>query len=106
MSGEAGGSDRGQRLAARVHGRVQGVGFRVFVVRAARELGLRGWVANEAGRQVHVVAEGSADQLADLMRALRAGPPAAHVERVEEAWSPALGDLPPFEIRSGWHAGD
>lgn len=106
MRGESGPGGHGQRLDARVHGRVQGVGFRVFVLRAARELGLHGWVANEPGRQVRVVAEGPPDLLAKLVLALRAGPPAAIVERVEEAWSPATGDLAAFEIRSGWHGGD
>lgn len=99
-------SARGQRLDARVHGRVQGVGFRVFVLRVARALGLRGWVANEPGRQVRVVAEGPPDRLAELVLALHAGPPAALVERVDEAWTPAADDLPAFEIRSGWHGGD
>jgi acylphosphatase len=106
VSGDAGDRAAEQRLEARIHGRVQGVGFRVFVLRVARELGLRGWVANEPGRQVHVVAEGPLDRLAELVLALRAGPPAALVERVDEAWLPAIGDVPSFEIRSGWHGGD
>ena len=95
-----------QRLEAVVHGRVHGVGFRVYVLRRARELALRGWVANEAGGRVRVVAEGEPHQLGELVRALRVGPPAALVERVEEAWAPATGELGSFEIRSGWHGGD
>lgn len=95
-----------RRLEAVVRGRVHGVGFRVFALRAARDLGLRGWVANEPGRQVRVVAEGPPDRLRRLVEALRAGPPAALVEGVDEAWSPATGELGSFEIRSGWHGGD
>ena len=41
-----------KRLDATVHGRVQGVGFRWFVMRRAERLGLVGWVANEAKRKL------------------------------------------------------
>jgi acylphosphatase len=95
-----------KRLDAVVHGRVHGVGFRVYVLRLARELQLRGWVANEPGSRVHVVAEGEPQDLLRLVDRLRAGPPAALVDRVDESWSPATGDLAGFEIRSGWHGGD
>lgn len=95
-----------QRLEAVVHGRVHGVGFRVFVLRLARELGLRGWVANEPDRQVRVVAEGPPERLGRLVEALRVGPPAALVDRVDETWSPATGEPGRFQIRSGWHGGD
>lgn len=93
------------RLDVVVHGRVHGVGFRVFVLRIARATGLRGWVANEPGR-VHVVAEGAQAELERLLEAIRTGPPAALVERVDAAWPPATGELQGFEVRSGWHGGD
>lgn len=95
-----------QRLEAVLHGRVHGVGFRVYALGVARGLGLHGWVANEPGSRVRVVAEGSPDQLHELLQALRAGPPAALVDRIDEAWSPATGEHRSFEIRSGWHTGD
>jgi acylphosphatase len=95
-----------RRLEAVVHGRVHGVGFRVFVLRRARELGLRGWVANEPAGRLRVVAEGPPATLQELVQALRAGPPAAIVERVDEEWSPATDQHASFEIRSGWHGGD
>lgn len=94
------------RLEAVVHGRVQGVGFRYHVLRAAQPLALVGWVANEASGAVRVVAEGRRDDLQRLALALQAGPPGAIVERVDEAWSPATGTLTRFEVRSGWHPGD
>ena len=95
-----------QRLEVVVHGRVHGVGFRVYTLRVARDLGLRGWVANESGGRVRVVAEGPADRLGELVQALREGPPAALVDRVDDAWSAATSEHASFEIRSGWHGGD
>jgi acylphosphatase len=98
-------SDRA-RLEAVVHGRVQGVGFRVFVLGVARGRGLVGWVANEASGRVRCVAEGSRDDLATLLAELQEGPPGAFVDRVDAAWPPPTGEFSRFEIRSGWHAGD
>ena len=95
-----------RRLEAVVHGRVQGVGFRVFVVREARGLGLRGWVANESHSRVRCVAEGPEADLDRLLQRLHEGPPAASIERVDAAWSDAGGEFAGFEIRSGWHGGD
>ena len=96
------------RLEAVVHGRVQGVGFRVFVLRQARALGLRGWVANEARDRVRTVAEGPQNLLEELLQHLHAGPAAALVDRVEATWPTATDGaaLQGFEIRSGWHGGD
>ncbi len=94
------------RLEAVVHGRVQGVGFRMFTVDRARDLGLVGWVANEASGRVRCVAEGPADSLRVLATRLHEGPPGAFVDRVDEAWRPPTGEFQRFEVRSGWHAGD
>ena len=87
-------------------GRVQGVGFRYFVLREAMALELAGWVANTPEGGVRCVAEGSRDSLELLLDRLREGPPAAIVERVSEAWMPATGTLGPFGVRSGAHRGD
>ncbi|HZE18777.1 MAG TPA: acylphosphatase [Candidatus Angelobacter sp.] len=80
-----------ERLVAHVHGRVQGVGFRVFVYDVARDLGVSGSVKNCRDGSVRVEAEGPRDLLDRLLLALRAGPPAARVERVTEAWSEPRG---------------
>jgi acylphosphatase len=85
---------------------VQGVGFRVFVARRAAVLALGGWVRNESGGAVRVVAEGGEAALLTLLRDLRDGPPGARVERVDEAWPQFVGEFERFEIRSGWHGGD
>lgn len=94
------------RLDASVVGRVQGVGFRYFVLREAMDLELDGWVANTMDGSVRCVAEGPRERLQLLLERLRVGPAAAIVERVSEAWMPATGTLGPFEVRSGAHRGD
>jgi acylphosphatase len=94
------------RLEAVVHGRVQGVGFRFFVLRAARGLDLHGWVANESSGRVRCVAEGPRSALENLLDALREGPPAASVARVDATWLPATGAFRDFDVRTGWHSGD
>ena len=94
------------RLDARVRGRVQGVGFRYFVVRTAMDLELDGWVANERDGSVHAVAEGPRPVLDRFLAALEIGPAAASIERVDATWSAATGGLGSFGIRSGSHAGD
>jgi acylphosphatase len=94
------------RLDATVMGRVQGVGFRYFILTEAMDLGLDGWVANTAEGAVRCVAEGPRDVLQALLERLREGPAAARVERVSEAWMPATGTLGPFRVRSGAHRGD
>jgi acylphosphatase len=94
------------RLDATVVGRVQGVGYRWFVLDAAVRLDLKGWVANEADGSVRCVAEGPRAALDALLRELAAGPLGARVERVVPRWGPAGGTLRRFEIRSGAHPGD
>ena len=94
------------RLDATVIGRVQGVGFRYFVLREAMALGLDGWVANTSEGAVRCVAEGSRPVLEELLEELHDGPVSAIVDRVSVAWMPATGTLGPFSIRSAGHPGD
>ena len=90
-----------QRFHATVRGRVQGVGFRFFVARAGRRLGLRGQVRNlPDGRRVEVIAQGPRAALDALVRELNAGPPLASVESVNVLWLTPAGDLPAFAIRA------
>lgn len=100
------GTSSRQRLDATVHGRVQGVGFRIHAARLARELGLTGWVTNESRGSVRCVAEGDRAGLTALLEGLREGPRGAVVDRVDETWTAASGEFTSFAIRSGWHGGD
>lgn len=86
------------RLEARVHGLVQGVGYRFFVVRHARRLGLAGFVRNLADGSVEVAAEGEMDSLKELLRLLSIGPPGSKVDSIDEKWCCVEGSHKTFEI--------
>ena len=66
-----------------VSGQVQGVGYRYFAVRAARELGLKGWVRNLSDGRVEAYAAGPASLLEDFEARLRKGPMSGEVRGVE-----------------------
>jgi acylphosphatase len=76
-----------------VSGHVQGVGFRRFVQRKARDLGLSGHAANLPDGGVEVLAEGDAAALGHLERWLERGPPLARVTKVQVRPAPE-GDPP------------
>ncbi len=94
------------RLEATVIGRVQGVGYRYFVLREAMAIGLEGWVANESDGSVRCVVEGPREELESLLERMQVGPGSAIVDRVSVAWMPATRTLGPFSVRSGAHRGD
>ena len=87
------------RLHATVHGEVQGVGFRYFVLRRADEVALAGWVRNRPDGTVELVAEGGRPALERFLQLLGRGPGMASVEHIETDWGEAEG-LQGFEIRA------
>jgi len=66
-----------------VGGRVQGVGFRYFVMREAQALGLAGWVRNLPDGRVEVLAAGEPGSIDALEGRLWHGPPHARVSEIE-----------------------
>ncbi len=86
-------------LQAIVYGYVQGVFFRAFVSRRARELGLTGYVCNLPEGAVEVQAEGERDKLKELIGYLKVGPPGARVEKVVTNWSEYTVSYSGFRIR-------
>jgi acylphosphatase len=86
-------------LQATVYGRVQGVFFRAFVTRYARELGLVGYVRNLPDGAVEVGVEGERQQLERLVSYLEVGPPGARVKEVDTRWSAYTGAFPDFRVR-------
>lgn len=80
-------------MQAVVRGRVQGVGFRWFVQRTAREAGISGWVKNLPDGTVALEAEGTREALTLFLTALRndAGP--ADVADIAQEFRPAGSPL-------------
>ncbi len=70
-----------------VAGSVQGVGYRYFVAKNARRLGLSGYVRNMPDGRVKVAAAGSRAALEALAALLKEGPFGAVVESVKLDWS-------------------
>lgn len=88
------------RLHATIHGRVQGVGFRAFVVDRGIAVGARGWARNRWDGTVEVLAEGDRQQLESLLSALHQGPRMANVTHVDVDWGTASGEFSSFHVRS------
>lgn len=92
------GAEAARRLL--VEGRVQGVGFRYFVVRKALGLGLAGWVRNLPDGRVEIVCAGPPGAVDALERAVGEGPPGAAVTTVTVASATTSDEFPrPFEVR-------
>ena len=81
-----------------ISGSVQGVGFRYFAQRAARQNGVTGWVRNLSDGSVEVHANGTESQLQQLEAVLREGPPNAEV-RYFESIEATLSKAANFSIR-------
>jgi acylphosphatase len=87
-------------LLATVRGIVQGVGFRYYVRRRAKELGLTGHVRNiPNGTAVEVVAEGGRAVLNDLVKLLQTGPSMARVDKLDIEWLQYTNAFTGFDIR-------
>jgi acylphosphatase len=92
--------DENKRLHATVHGRVQGVGFRYFVMECANRLDLNGWVRNRFNGTVELVAEGPQDRLDNLIQDLERGSRSSNVTRVDQQFMTASGEFTRFGIRA------
>ena len=80
-------------------GRVQGVGFRYFVLREAEALGVHGWVRNRADGTVEALARGTKEELDRLQDRLQEGPRWSRVVSVSVTEESDEGVGQAFEIR-------
>ncbi len=87
-----------ERIHLIIKGRVQGVGFRYWCREMAQQLGVTGWVRNLFNGDVEVVAEGSSEQLNELLKWCRKGPPYAFVKDVTVSYEPATDEFSDFDI--------
>ena len=71
-----------ETVRLRITGRVQGVGYRLWITRAAASLGLRGWVRNRTDGSVEALVTGAPEAVAAMIEASRKGPLGAQVRDV------------------------
>ena len=81
-----------------IAGRVQGVGFRWFVVEEAEAAGVVGWVRNLPDGKVEVWIEGEADAVRKLEHAVARGPRHARVTEVERRQETPTGRFRAFGV--------
>ncbi|MEK6222453.1 MAG: acylphosphatase [Chloroflexota bacterium] len=86
-------------LQAVVHGKVQGVGFRYFVMENAQALELTGWTRNRLNRTVEVLAEGEKSDIELFLEKLRLGPRVSSVKKIDVEWLTPLNQYDKFSIR-------
>ena len=86
------------RIHVQVRGVVQGVGFRYFVLRAARAAGLTGFVKNLHDGGVEILAEGPRERLERLARDVSEGPGRGLVQDVQITWTESTGEFSSFEV--------
>jgi len=71
-------------VTVRIQGRVQGVGYRYWVARQARLIGIDGWVRNRRDGSVEAVFAGTDNALQKMLVACHKGPTMAQVTRFQE----------------------
>ena len=86
------------RARISVSGRVQGVGYRAFTLRAASQRGLVGGVRNCEDGRVELEAEGPREKIMSLIEALKVGPPASRVTELRVEWVQAKGRQTDFAV--------
>ena len=67
-----------------IHGRVQGIGYRVWTEYTALERGVQGWVRNRRDGAVEALFAGPAEAVAAMIEACRQGPPGARVDAIDQ----------------------
>jgi acylphosphatase len=87
-----------KNLILKIHGEVQGVGFRDATYWTARKLCVFGFVMNEPDGTIYIEAEGESDALKEFFAWCEKGPVTAKVNKVESVWAKAHGKFTGFRI--------
>jgi len=85
-------------LKIKVHGRVQGVGFRYSTIQAATRIGVSGWVRNEWDGTVLIHCEGESTSVDRFVSWCRKGPAMAYVTSLDITPVPYEGIFTGFTI--------
>src|SRR5258707_967678 len=90
----------------RIHGKVQGVGYRFFATRVARRLGLKGWIENNRDATVEAMVEGEKNAIDEWLEELKEGPRYAEVTKIDEETKEFSGRRPTPPRLRGPRRGD
>lgn len=90
-------SEERQTIRLVISGRVQGVGYRAWIAKETRRLGITGWVKNREDGSVEIVATGTHAMLSSLVRLAWKGPMLTVVDSVETR-PLELQDFPQFRV--------
>ncbi|EMM75368.1 acylphosphatase [Leptospira santarosai] len=93
------GSKNNSRAKILVRGKVQGVGFRYYILQRAQEGRLSGYTQNLPGGEVETVVEGDKVFIEDLYKAIQRGPKGSEVKEVLISWEDPKGNFRTFEIK-------
>ncbi|HID43955.1 MAG TPA: acylphosphatase [Archaeoglobaceae archaeon] len=88
-----------QRVEVYVSGLVQGVGFRYFTRKMAKEIGVSGYVMNLRDGRVFIVAEGNDEQIEKFLSTIKQGPSFAIVKNIEVLQKGTTGEFSEFKIK-------
>lgn len=82
----------------KIHGRVQGIGFRYWAIKKAEEIGgISGWVRNAPDGTVEILMKGDEDNIDKMILASHKGPALARVDNVNFIIGRVSSWLPPIE---------
>ena len=83
----------------KIHGKVQGVGYRFFATRVARRLGLKGSIQNQRDGSVEAMVEGEKKAIDDWIEELKEGPRYAEVTKIDQETKDFTGRLGDFDVK-------
>jgi acylphosphatase len=88
-----------KRVHLKAAGFVQGVGYRMFIHRAATELGLCGWVRNLPDGSVEIEVQGTEQAVGKLIGRAAEGPSRARVTALRREELPPSPEMTEFSVR-------
>lgn len=87
-----------KRITILISGRVQGVLYRANAIKKAKQLNLTGCAKNEADGKVKIIAEGTEENLEQLIKWTKQGSALAKVDKIELKWDKGQREFEDFKI--------
>ncbi len=88
-----------ERVYLKIHGKVQGVGYRYYVQKHANEFGLTGWVQNQPDGTVDAEFQGSSENIEEMINHCFVGPGMAEVSHIDKESIPVKEEEHAFRVK-------